>query len=437
MHAGVLRHVGRDGRRRSGRSRATRPTASTCCASSATTAGPPTTPPTDEYEGLTITPVGIDPRYCPDYLLAGRPPANATGCSNWARSTATATPRSRCIAPTGTIGLVMDCDTTGIEPDFALVKFKKLAGGGYFKIINASIPPALARLGYTPQQIEDIVRYCRGAGTLNGCPHINRASLKAKGFTDDVLQTHRGAAARRLRAALRLQPLDLGDDFLTGQARLHRGADSTRPASTCSTALGFTPRADRRGQRLRLRHHDHRGGPAPEARALSGLRLRQQVRQDGQRFLSAESHIRMMAAAQPFISGAISQDDQHAARRDRRGRQEGVPAQLAADAQGQRPVPRRLEAEPAAQHRRRRPGPGRRAAADGTEAEGRAGADRGEDRPPLHRPAAAGCPTAGPATRRRPASATTRSTCAPASTRTARSARSSSTCTRKGPPSAA
>ncbi len=87
-----------------------------------------------------------------------------------------------------TIGLVMDCDTTGVEPDFALVKFKKLAGGGYFKIINASIPPALARLGYTPAQIDDIVRYCRGAGTLDGCPHINRASLKAKGFTEDVLQ---------------------------------------------------------------------------------------------------------------------------------------------------------------------------------------------------------------------------------------------------------
>src|SRR5207253_1689834 len=89
------------------------------------------------------------------------------------------------LAPTGTIGLVMDCDTTGVEPDFALVKFKKLAGGGYFKIINASIPPALARLGYSSRQIEDIVRSCRGAGTLAGCPHINATSLKAKGFTDE------------------------------------------------------------------------------------------------------------------------------------------------------------------------------------------------------------------------------------------------------------
>src|SRR5207237_4453843 len=93
-----------------------------------------------------------------------------------------------CIAPTGTIGLVMDCDTTGVEPDFALVKFKKLAGGGYFKIINASVPPALRRLGYTPKQINDIEFYCRGAGTLDGCPHIHFASLRAKGFPSDVLE---------------------------------------------------------------------------------------------------------------------------------------------------------------------------------------------------------------------------------------------------------
>src|SRR5260370_20933670 len=93
------------------------------------------------------------------------------------------------LAPTGTIALVMDCDTTGIEPDFSVVKFKKLAGGGYFKIINASIPPALARLGYAPKQIDDIVRYCSGTGTLKNCPHVNLISLKAKGFTPDMLET--------------------------------------------------------------------------------------------------------------------------------------------------------------------------------------------------------------------------------------------------------
>ena len=141
-----------------------------------------------EYEGLTIAPVGVDPRYCPPYLLeAARSESDRMVELGEKHSFRNA--QVTCIAPTGTIGLVMDCDTTGVEPDFALVKFKKLAGGGYFKIINASIPPALARLGYTPKQIEDIVYYCRGAGTLQGCPHINHASLHAKGFPDDVLKS--------------------------------------------------------------------------------------------------------------------------------------------------------------------------------------------------------------------------------------------------------
>src|SRR6185437_16122569 len=91
------------------------------------------------------------------------------------------------IAPTGTIGLSMDCDTTGIEPDFALVKFKKLAGGGYLKIINGSIPPALKNLGYSARQVEDIVRYCKGTGSLKGCPAINPESLKSKGFSDEAI----------------------------------------------------------------------------------------------------------------------------------------------------------------------------------------------------------------------------------------------------------
>src|SRR5262249_40425219 len=111
--------------------------------------------PRDEYEGLTITPVGIDPLYCPEYLLAAAREESdrmlATGEKHGYRNA-----QVTVIAPTGTIGLVMDCDTTGVEPDFALVKFKKLAGGGYFKIINTSLPPALARLGYTPEQIDAI-----------------------------------------------------------------------------------------------------------------------------------------------------------------------------------------------------------------------------------------------------------------------------------------
>src|SRR6185503_7901866 len=91
------------------------------------------------------------------------------------------------LAPTGTIGLLMDCDTTGIEPDFSLVKFKKLAGGGYFKIVNQSVPEALRRLGYAEAEVQEIVAFISGTNTLLTAPHINRASLKKKGFTDDDL----------------------------------------------------------------------------------------------------------------------------------------------------------------------------------------------------------------------------------------------------------
>ena len=137
--------------------------------------------PREAYEGLTITPVGLTGENCSAYLVeAARREADKMeeiGERHGFRNA-----QVTCIAPTGTIGLVMDCDTTGLEPDFALVKFKKLAGGGYFKIINASVEPALHRLGYTAGQIEEMVRYCRGAGSLLGCPHINAGSLRDKGF---------------------------------------------------------------------------------------------------------------------------------------------------------------------------------------------------------------------------------------------------------------
>src|SRR5438034_1632801 len=140
-----------------------------------------------EYEGLTIKPVGIDPQFCPDYMLkAAREESDRMvelGEKHGYRNA-----QVTVVAPTGTIALVMDCDTTGIEPDFALVKFKKLAGGGYFKIINQSVPPALARLGYTLRQIEEIVRYCCGTVALKGCPHINPARLKARGMPSEVIE---------------------------------------------------------------------------------------------------------------------------------------------------------------------------------------------------------------------------------------------------------
>ena len=114
----------------------------------------------------------------------------------------------------------MDCDTAGVEPDFALVKFKKLAGGGYFKIINASIPPALTRLGYTPSQVEEIVRYCRGAATLQGCPHVNLDSLKAKGFTSEVLHRVEAHLPSVFDLSFAFNRWILGDEFCKKQLGL-------------------------------------------------------------------------------------------------------------------------------------------------------------------------------------------------------------------------
>src|SRR5205809_1771355 len=130
----------------------------------------------DAYEGLSVKPIGINAKYCPDYLLSA-------ACKAWDDAVELGekfgyrNAQTTVIAPTGTIGLVMDCDTTGVEPDFALVKFKKLAGGGYFKIINQSVPVALRNLGYSEKETEAIIKYAVGSGTFAGAPHINHQSL--------------------------------------------------------------------------------------------------------------------------------------------------------------------------------------------------------------------------------------------------------------------
>eukprot|EP01136_Pigoraptor_vietnamica_P018924 Opistho-1_new@65862 len=141
----------------------------------------------DAYEGLETKPMGINAKYCPDYLLKAATKAwddaVQMGEKHGYRNA-----QATVIAPTGTIGLVMDCDTTGIEPDFALVKFKKLSGGGYFKIINQSIPTALTKLGYTPEQTDAIVKYAKGHATFVGAPYINHETLTEKGFIAEELK---------------------------------------------------------------------------------------------------------------------------------------------------------------------------------------------------------------------------------------------------------
>lgn len=229
--------------------------------------------PRGDYLGLTIPPVGLADGACPAHLIeAARRESDrmvALGEEHGFRNA-----QVTCIAPTGTIALVMDCDTTGIEPDFALVKFKKLAGGGYFTIVNASVPPALRRLGYAESQVEDIVNYCRGHRTLRGCPHA-----------EAVL---RGAA----------DPSALSDEALRGAFELGFVADASR--------TGLTPAQFEEANRYVCGAMTVEGAPHLRPEHLPVFDCANRCGKLGRRYLSAESHIRMMAAAQPFVSGAIS-----------------------------------------------------------------------------------------------------------------------------------
>ena len=209
------------------------------------------------------------------------------------------------IAPTGTIGLVMDCDTTGIEPDFALVKFKKLAGGGYFKIINQSLPPALATLGYSSAQIHDIVAYCAGHQTLKGAPFINHETLRQKGFDDGALERLESALGQAFEIQFACNKFTLGETFCREKLGITE-AQLADPTFNMLKALGFT-------QEDLVAANDYccgtmtiEGAPHLKAEHLPVFDCANRCGRLGQRFIAVEAHIRMMAAAQPFISGAIS-----------------------------------------------------------------------------------------------------------------------------------
>jgi len=259
--------------------------------------------PAKEYEGLSIPPVGLDENYCPDYLLqAARKESDrmvSLGEKFGFRNA-----QVTCIAPTGTIALVMDCDTTGVEPDFALVKFKKLAGGGYFKIINASIPPALERLGYAKSQIDDIIQYCRGSGTLEGCPHLNRAALKAKGFTDEILKKVEGQLGGAFDLSFVFNRWTLGEDFLKSLGL--KEEQFSAPGFDLLATLGFTREQITLANDYVCGTMTIEGAPHLKEVDYAVFDCANKCGKRGQRSLSTEAHIRMMAAAQPFVSGAIS-----------------------------------------------------------------------------------------------------------------------------------
>jgi ribonucleoside-diphosphate reductase alpha chain len=259
----------------------------------------------DGYEGLSINPVSLEADACPDQELV------AAARRAWDRALGLGeahgyrNAQATVIAPTGTIGLVMDCDTTGIEPDFALVKFKKLAGGGYFKIINRVVPEALRGLGYGDDQIEAIIRYAVGHGTLENSPAIGWAALKAKGFTQAAID----AVELGLKSAFDIKFVfnrySLGDDFLTGTLKVPAAALDDVTFDLLAF-LGFSRAEIEAANTYCCGAMTLEGAPELKDEHLPVFDCANPCGRIGKRFLSVESHIRMMAAAQPFISGAIS-----------------------------------------------------------------------------------------------------------------------------------
>ncbi|MCX6197810.1 MAG: vitamin B12-dependent ribonucleotide reductase [Bacteroidetes bacterium] len=258
---------------------------------------------TTAYEGIEIKPQGIDPKFCPDYLLKAATTAwdealqlgEKFGYRN-AQSTV--------IAPTGTIGLLMDCDTTGVEPDFALVKFKKLSGGGYFKIVNECVPAALENLGYSTSEIDAIVKYAKGNGTLTGCPHINADSLKAKGFNSSDIEKIENGLVAAFDITFAFNVYSLGEETLQRLGFTEKQYNGTN--FNLLRELGYNKEQIEAANEFVCGTMTVEGAPLLKDEHLPIFDCANKCGTKGQRFIHAHGHIRMMGAVQPFISGAIS-----------------------------------------------------------------------------------------------------------------------------------
>ena len=260
--------------------------------------------PSENYEELSITPLGIQPEYCPQPLLqAARKAwdrALELGATHGFRNAQTTV-----IAPTGTIGLVMDCDTTGIEPDFALVKFKKLAGGGYFKIINQSLPPALQTLGYQQSQIQEIITYATGTRTLKGAPFINHESLQSKGFDRSAIERVEAALDGAFDIQFAFNQFTLGEEFCRDTLGLS-DRQLQDPQFNMLKTLGFIQEEILAATDYCCGTMTVEGAPHLQPEHLPVFDCANRCGRIGQRYIQTQAHIHMMAAAQPFISGAIS-----------------------------------------------------------------------------------------------------------------------------------
>ncbi len=260
---------------------------------------------TDGYEAMNVNPVALDHANCPDKKLVTLARKSWDEALKLGEKHGYRNAQATVIAPTGTIGLVMDCDTTGIEPDFALVKFKKLAGGGYFKIINRSVPSALETLGYGSAEIEEIVSYAVGHGTIGNAPGINHTSLIGHGFGQAELDKIEAALPSAFDIRFVFNQWTLGEEFCTQTLGIP-AEKLNDPSFDLLKSLGFS-RKDIEAA------NDHvcgtmtlEGAPHLKEKHYHIFDCANPCGKKGKRFLSVESHITMMAAAQSFISGAIS-----------------------------------------------------------------------------------------------------------------------------------
>ncbi|HEU5163924.1 MAG TPA: vitamin B12-dependent ribonucleotide reductase [Chitinophagaceae bacterium] len=257
----------------------------------------------DNYEGLSLKPQGIKAQYCPAYLLTA-------ACKAWDDAVEMGekygyrNAQATVIAPTGTIGLVMDCDTTGVEPDFALVKFKKLSGGGYFKIINQSVPAALRNLGYSEKETDSIIKYAVGTASFAGAPFINHQSLSEKGFIADEIKRLDAAVIAAFEIGFVFNKYTLGEECLQ---RLGFTPEQYNDFEwSLLEALGFSDEEIDAANDYVCGTGMLEGAPHLEEEHLPVFDCANKCGKKGQRYIHANGHIRMMGATQPFISGAIS-----------------------------------------------------------------------------------------------------------------------------------
>ena len=257
------------------------------------------------YEQMSTPPVPLDHKANPDQKLAEHAKKAWDRALTLGEAHGYRNAQASVVAPTGTIGLVMDCDTTGIEPDFALVKFKKLAGGGYFKIINRAVPEALRVLGYSEAQIAEIVVYAVGHGSLGQAPAINHTTLKAKGFSDEAIAKVEKALPTAFDIKFAFNKWTLGADFLRDELGVD-AEDLAAPSFDLLAHMGYTKREIEAANIHVCGAMTVEGAPHLKPEHYAVFDCANPCGRTGKRYLSVDSHIRMLAAAQPFISGAIS-----------------------------------------------------------------------------------------------------------------------------------